>query len=172
MLKRLRPIRYRRFRMTSVERVGDLQLVGFSHWYRGKLRIMACKASLDETSEADWADVDVLLLLICSELLSAVSDSIRLASKTSTVGVTSVSAISGGDKVSEVIAVSAGIAGSGTSCLSSTRGGRSSPSSSSLGGGAGKSPSGISSSSCSREEELDPVEMVVVVLVEVVPLHH
>lgn len=35
---------------------------------------MACSASLDEASDVDRASVDVLLLLICSELLSANSE--------------------------------------------------------------------------------------------------
>lgn len=60
--------------MVSVESVGDLQLAGFSQWYRGRLRIMACSASFEDTSEADFAEVEVLLLLSCSEL-SAFSDS-------------------------------------------------------------------------------------------------
>ena len=48
--------------MVSVESVGDLQLAGFSQWYRGRLRIMACSASFEDTSEADFAEVEVLLL--------------------------------------------------------------------------------------------------------------
>lgn len=47
---------------------------------------MACRASLDEASEVERASVDVLLLLICSELLSAVSEPHLLTSSGSTTG--------------------------------------------------------------------------------------
>lgn len=47
---------------------------------------MACSASLDEASDVERASVDVLLLLICSELLSAVSEPHLLTSSGSTAG--------------------------------------------------------------------------------------
>lgn len=47
---------------------------------------MACSVSLDEASDVERASVDVLLLLICSELLSAVSEPHLFTSRGSTKG--------------------------------------------------------------------------------------
>lgn len=57
---------------------------------------MACRASLDEASEVERASVDVLLLLICSELLSAVSELHLLTSSGSAPGELPTSAASCG----------------------------------------------------------------------------
>lgn len=109
---------------------------------------MACNASLDDASDVERASVDVLLLLICSELLSAVSEPHLLTSKGSTAGeLPSTISCGGGATVGS-------LGGGGTTTTTSSglwgnailsrgvRGGCSiSPSSSSEGGGAGNSSS-------------------------------